>query len=437
MSYPVSYRRGGSGSPGTRPQRSPPPPRPQTPAPRRPLPRPQPRPVPRTPLAPTGRPLGRPVPRIPAGLMRGASAFGRLAGWLGIAFWLWDLKNAMDRPSTSIATPGETIGTPCRAATGPAGPMSYTNGVNCGIPIAVQVVQQNQWSGPTFHAARNSYYYSQGWIGGAADLNPAGTIWTGPRGPCVRAYVGSVSRPLSIMDIMPLYIYPPINVPGDPLTLPDIPGQPRPITLPYPLIPLRPDVNPWRDPVESPTRRNNPSPRRGPREWPEAPPEPEFPPMEWPPTAGDPFGAPRPRGNPRARPRSASTPRGNQRKPPKGKERERKWRAGRGLVRLIAALAYAGTEAIDWVHALYWALPASARAATPWNEAGATAHMVDALWNHIGEIRLDKAILNVIKMEAIDQAVGRGIGRANQQASRMGVFGVGHAAGSIGRLGGL
>lgn len=126
----------------------------------------------------------------------------------------------------------------------------------------------------------------------------------------------------------------------------------------------------------------------------------------------------------RAGVRSASA--SNRRSPPPARTKERKFIMAIARGSALGVALNATTEALDFVNALYWALPADKRYAGRSSQNG----RIRAVLENFDHIQWDVAFKNLIANQVIDYIGGR-IGRLNAKASRRAGFSTGFMTGPL------
>lgn len=181
--------------------------------------------------------------------------------------------------------------------------------------------------------------------------------------------------------------------------------MPRPVSMP------RPNQDGHRNPLRGPNPINDPGLYPPPlmRPSPSATP---VPPFAWP---GSP-PVPGPGGSAAGRP-GGSPVRGRGPRGPGSREREIKGKGTAAAVRLLAAVAYGATEAIDAVRAIHRALPSKYRT----KGAGVKQQVRDII-DHYRHIDTAKALTNLLRDQLVDRVVASGIRRAQGFSTEQGVF---------------
>lgn len=233
-------------------------------------------------------------------------------------------------------------------------------------------------------------------------------------------YVAASPQPVGYMFTVPApWLNPEVpDVPLwlDPFSQPVVAPTPTPVPPPYWAIPdLQP--NPWRAPSEQPQRGPAPKARPRPRPRPRFRPRPdgEPPPLEFvPPPAVDPApsvdGAPwiKPGHNASRRPGPKGRPLagGHVRRPPGPNEKERKGALPGPLAAAMKA-AFAATEAVDAIDAIYDATGTPAQRKAWEGKHGSTPQSKAAfIYNNAGSIDLSDAAMNLLQNEIGDRIVG-------------------------------
>lgn len=166
---------------------------------------------------------------------------------------------------------------------------------------------------------------------------------------------------------------------ADPFSVPVGVPQHTPRPLPVKLLAKRRDLNLWRSPTEQPTRGYQPTLQ----------PPPPVPPRD--------------------------TTEGELPRPPAKGTRERKWKAPKALS-VALQVALAATEVIDWIDAVYRALPYKLRRKVlmgqPLRSSGyhrqpTPIQKALVIFGNLDDVNLTKALRNLIMEAAIDQAIGR------------------------------
>jgi len=409
------------GSPAPAPTPTPRPSRPSRPTPRRRPGRPPARPTPRRPAGPAPRPAPRPapaprpqlprplrptpLPRVPRPLVPGPSPLGRgvarkllrglaprLVPGLGWALLAWDAYElyqwwTQEREDYSLAAGGwhKCCSIPTteeiNARNGPfsvsAGTAPFPNCQGIGLCGTIGQVPSGPWPGdiPSFGPfTTGSSYRSQALYIGF--LNPAGTRMT-----YVEGYKRTVKRQGVVNP----------DVPTEWPSLPVIVHWPTPPTeLPYPY--------PYSEPPPIVRRRPEPEPAPEPAPAPEVPPGGQ-PGVGWSPT--DPGGMPVPVIHPIQPP------------PPGDVEKKKRIKPGVSPAwwGFLARTGGSFMEVDDYVSAIYRALPWKLRRWRGrdgvWRDRAAnTADRLKVLYDNLGELSIQDAVINLIKNEGNDRAWG-------------------------------
>lgn len=187
---------------------------------------------------------------------------------------------------------------------------------------------------------------------------------------------------------------------------PLVPGWVDPMSIPFGSPVVYPDHPPYR---ALPERRINPNRSRTDRSsW---GPRVAARPSHWPRLA--PYSSPVTRVNVSAFPGRQTTtsrprPAAHHNLPPRdvsgGRTRESKVRLGGPLARAVNAAVGAATETMDWIAALWWALPSQYRSkgyTNPWQKA-------QDIYNNLQHMDWGRAAQNIILMQAQDAAIAAG-----------------------------
>lgn len=328
-------------------------------------------------------------------LVRGVLTFGRTAQRVGpfgrfnqlieAGKLAYDLSTWVQTPSSvMVANPpaGWTQNNFCCADT-PNGYSSQVLWTTCGSnPCAVRVGGNSSvdFVADGASAVGAIYRLPERYINGNQEYRRS-FVWRRVTGTAPFVMSRWMPFPISVMNPM-----------WDPFSLPVNAPGPRPYPLPWKMIPMR-QPNPFYSPSEQ--TQFGPSPIRG---------------LSYRPNPGPDAVAISPGKKPVPGPSHTSTP------PPRN-TREKKGRMKKGMAVLLKG-AYTASEAYDAIEAIWKALPAKHR-----TKDASGIQMLDDIWNNLGELDLDKAVLNLIANHFIDLVVGRSSAKADEFFKQTGASG--------------